>query len=173
MNDPYFQTMGCQPIDPPASSRAALLAVRGPVPAHAEFPFENARSWVDGVLKEPYRPARESSFVAVPSEGAGFDVVRAAYRAGNFEIEVGQTHSVLSVRFRNVYALVEGSDELRAEQLARKVFRTDLPIHFENDGAFALGKSHGPRILSPAPTQVGRAGWTSSASGPMEPTSGS
>ncbi len=149
MNDPYFQTMGCQLIEPPKSSRAALLAVRGPVPEHAEIPIESALSWVYEFLKEPYRPAGESSFRAIPSEGAGFDVVRAAYTARNLKIEVAQTHSVFSLRFRNVYAFFKGTDEERAEELARKVFHTDLPIHFRNDGAFALGRSHGPRILSP------------------------
>jgi hypothetical protein len=149
MDDPYFQTMGCQLIEPPESSRAALLAIRGPVPSHAEFPIENARSWVYEVLKEPYRPAEELSFRAIPSESGGFDVVRAVYRAGGLKIEVAQTRNVFSLRFRNVYALFKGTDEERAEELARKVFHTDLPIHFRNDGAFVLGRSHGPRVLFP------------------------
>jgi hypothetical protein len=141
--DPYFQRAGLQLIDMPASSRAAVAAAgqKQPASLHPGLMLE-ARSWAN-VLNPAYAPGPEVPFLEFPQEDGAFDVLRAAYRVGTYDIEVAQTKHLLSIEIRGVGNSEHEPEEQRADAVARVFLGTPIELHFEileTIGARTFGK---------------------------------
>jgi hypothetical protein len=99
-NDPFFTSVVVQLMNPPPSSRDALLAANQkapPVPPNLVFEVDSARSWVKLVLQSSFQPRAADPFVTFPSEGGRFDVIRSLYHAGGIQIAIAQSKYVICV----------------------------------------------------------------------------
>lgn len=141
--DPYFNTIGLQLIATPVASRVVLdAATRGtsaPVPANAQFPLVSAKSWVQELLTDAYRPPNDTPFVAFPQENGLCDVIRAVYKIHGREVEIAQSRHLMSITIRGFRGSPAASDKQRAEEAARQLFTLGNAIHFEKGGSFGAG----------------------------------
>jgi hypothetical protein len=142
-DDPYFNRVGLQLMSIPAASRVVLdAAARGvpaPVPPNAQFPIASAKSWVQELLKDAYRPSDDTPFVAFPLENDLCDVIRAVYKIHGSEVEIAQSRHLMSVTLRGFRGSRGASDKQRAEEAARQLFTLGNAIHFEKVGSFGSG----------------------------------
>lgn len=142
-NDPYFNTIGLQLISIPIASRvvldAALQGVPAPVPPNAEFPLVSAKSWVQGLLKDAYRPPNDTPFVAFPQENGLCDVIRAVYKIHGSEVEIAQSRHLMSITIRGFRGSTGASDKLRAEEAARLFFALPHAPQLDKGGSFGSG----------------------------------
>ena len=141
MAKPFSNQVIEQLINPPETSGKALdQATRGqvpPSPQGAKFALEEARSYLNGWLREEFRPPSGTIFVAFPREAGRFDVVRARYHTKKHEIEVAQSQHVLVLRIRGLSSRSGSSALQRIEEAAHRIFLKGDLIHPKTSGADA------------------------------------
>ena len=155
MVKPFSNQVVQQLLNPPETSRKTLdEAARGQVPTipeGAKFSLEEARSYLNGWLREEFRPPSGTIFVAFPREAGSFDIVRARYYTKKHEIEVAQSQHILVLRIRGLSSRPGSSALQRIGEAAHRVFLQGDLIHPKSLGADAkheygeqaIGK-HGP-----------------------------
>jgi hypothetical protein len=141
MAKPFSNQVVQQLLNPPETSRTALdPAARGRVPTipeGAKFSLEEARSYLNGWLREEFRPPSGTIFVAFAREAGRFDVIRARYVTKKCEIEVAQTQHILVLRIRGLSSRTGSSALQRIEETAHKIFLEGDRIHPKTSGADA------------------------------------
>ena len=141
--DAYFGELGLQLVQPPRSSLEVLAAVaKGrtapAAPPSASFPITQARGWAKNLLNAPFAPGPDVLFLAFPREAERFDVVRAAYRVGDYQVEIAESVHVLSVRLRG-RGLDTGGAVERASAAARLALKAP-DILFRAQGTLGAGE---------------------------------
>jgi hypothetical protein len=141
MAKPFSNQVVQQLLNPPETSRKTLdQAARGQVPAspkEAKFALQEARSYLNGWLREEFRPSSATTFVAFAREAGRFDVIRARYHTKKCEIEVAQTQHILVLRIRGLSSRPGRSARQRIEETAHRIFLEGHRIHPKTSGADA------------------------------------
>jgi hypothetical protein len=129
IDDAFFETIGLHLKTIPPSSLALLSRIEQgqpviPVPEH-ETAIEEARSWLEEILKPAYRPSKTSLCAAFPFEEGICDTVRCRYTSGKLNLEVSQARHVIAITIKNYRS--SGHDIEIAERLANMVFSEPIP----------------------------------------------
>jgi hypothetical protein len=153
MADPYFNRIGKQLIEAPASSckllEAAQKGQRPPLPVGAEAALGEARSWAAVILTKPFAPLPVVPFVAFKQEGGVCDVVRAEYTVREVKLAIAQSAHLIAVAACGLEDPAKGSELERVEAAASKLLVCPPPLKFERLEALGEG-SCGKRTLPPS-----------------------
>ena len=141
--DPFLNQVGRQLIEAPAASQQILASatqdVPPPVPPGAEFPIEQARSWLKMVLRDQYHPPPSAFFAALRKESGLCDVVRSRYQLGGFDFDVAQSRYILSLTIKQPKFVAAKSDEENATLLGRALFTLGDRVRLMNSGPYKQG----------------------------------
>jgi hypothetical protein len=127
---------------PPASAEALAAAARGPaleVPKTLLFVMDQARSWTNSILKAAYQPGPNVVFLPFRRENGYCDTIRAAWRAGEYQLEMAQSRYLISIKVAGIQEATGTAETGIAEAVARKIFQQGETIRLTRNGEFDGG----------------------------------